>query len=373
MKRLIICADGTWDTPDKIDTSQAMAPNEQKILYKHPIREPSNVVKIARAILPTAKDKTPQVVFYDTGVGTGMGLYEKFIGGGFGLGLSHNVLDCYRFLVDNYDEGDEIFLFGFSRGAFTVRSLAGMLHRCGLLAKNDAYYIPEAYEHYLLKDGDPALPAFREGKKFRKRNQPTREVKIKFIGVWDTVGALGLPFHGPLARRVNQKYSFHDVRLSKNVEFAYQALAIDEWRAPFEASLWDPAEAPPAHQTIEQKWFVGAHTNVGGSVKANHFPDEKGKIHSYRLDSYAFRWMVEKATAESVGLECDEQYVKHFNGRTDCTIRNTWTSIYKAWPKYLRPIGKTQFGNESIHESVMERMEADPSYRPANLIAFLNK
>ena len=165
MKRLIICADGTWDTPDIIDTDKKSASQErlqspspdqeQKILYTKPIREPTNVVKMARAIVPTAKDNTPQVVFYDTGVGTGMGFYEKFIGGGFGVGLSNNILDCYRFLVDNYDEGDDIFLFGFSRGAFTVRSLAGMLHRCGLLTKDDAYYIPEAYEHYLLEDGDP--------------------------------------------------------------------------------------------------------------------------------------------------------------------------------------------------------------------------
>ena len=373
MKRLIICADGTWDTPDLIDTSDASAAQEQKILSKHPVREPSNVVKMARAIKPTAEDKTQQVVYYDQGVGTGMGFYDKFIGGGFGVGLSYNILDCYRFLVDNYDDGDELFLFGFSRGAFTVRSLAGMLHHCGLLTKDDAYYIPEAYEHYLLEDNDPAILAFREGTKFRKRNHPTRDINIKFIGVWDTVGALGLPFHGPLARRVNQKYSFHDVTLGENVEFAYQALAIDEWRAPFEASVWNPVQPPPPHQTIEQKWFIGSHCNVGGTVKANRLRGADGKFHSYRLESYAFRWMVEKATAKAVGLEFDQQYVAHFNGRPECSIRPTWTGIYKLWPKYLRPIGATQFGNESIHESVMERMAADPAYRPANLMSFLNK
>lgn len=385
MKRLIICADGTWDTPDIIDTdkksaeqerSQSSAPSpEQEILYNKPIREPTNVVKMARAIKPTAKDNTPQVVYYDTGVGTGLGFYDKFIGGGFGVGLSNNVLDCYRFLVDNYDEGDDIFLFGFSRGAFTVRSLAGMLHRCGLLTKDDAYYIPEAYEHYLLDDHDPALPIFREGKGFRKRNHPSRLVGIKFIGVWDTVGALGLPFHGPLARRVNQRYAFHNVQLSSRVEFAYQALAIDEWRYPFQATLWDPSEPPPEYQIIEQRWFAGCHSNVGGSLNADRIPDALGKYRSYRLENYAFRWMVKKATAKLVGLECNWDYLLHFNARPECSMRDSLTGFYKLWGKYLRPIGKTKYGNETIDESVMERMElnTNPKYQPPNLMEFLNK
>ena len=379
MKRLIICADGTWDTPDIIDTDKQSASQErlgdpsQKVLYNRPIREPTNVVKIARAIMPTAKDKTPQVVYYDTGVGTGLGFYDKFIGGGFGVGLSNNILNCYRFLVDNYDEGDEIFLFGFSRGAFTVRSLAGMLHRCELLTKRDAYYIPEAYEHYLLEDGDPSLPIFRAGIGFHKRNDPTRPVRIKFIGVWDTVGALGLPFQDPLSRLLNQKYAFHNVQLSDRVDFAYQALAIDEWRYPFAATLWDPKEPIPEYQTIEQRWFAGCHSNVGGGLNADRLKDQTGTYRSYRLENYAFRWMVEKATANSVGLECNSDYVRHFNARPDCTIRNPLTGFYKIWGKHLRPIGMTKYGNETIDESVQKRMDANPKYLPSNLMAFLKK
>jgi hypothetical protein len=375
MKRLIICADGTWDTPDIIDKDKKSAERERtrssnpegKTLYTKPVREPTNVVKMARAIKPTAKDKTQQVVYYDTGVGTGLGLYDKLFGGGFGVGLSNNILQCYRFLVHNYEKGDEIFLFGFSRGAFTVRSLAGMLHRCGLLTKDDAYYIPEAYEHYLLEDNDPAFPVFRKGKGFRNRNHPTRQVKIKFIGVWDTVGALGLPFHGPLSRAVNQKYAFHNVQLSPSVEFAYQALAIDEWRKPFEATLWDPAAAPPKGQTIEQRWFAGCHSNVGGGLNADYFPDKKGKKRAYRLENYAFQWMVKKAAAKPVGLECDMGYVKYFDARPDCSTRNSLTGFYKLWGKHLRPIGKTKYGNETVDESVMERMKEDSNYKPDNL------
>lgn len=384
MKRLIICADGTWDTPDYIDKDKKSEQQErlqvpsgkpeEKILYNKPIREPTNVVKMARAIKPTAEDGTVQVVYYDTGVGTGLGLYDKFIGGGFGVGLSYNILDCYRFLADNYDDGDDIFLFGFSRGAFTVRSLTGMLHRCGLLTKDDAYYIPEAYEHYLLDDGDPALPIFRNGIGYHKRNKPSRIVPIKFIGVWDTVGALGLPFQGPLSRSINQKYAFHNVQLSDRVQFAYQALAIDEWREPFQATLWDPKTPPSNDQVIEQRWFAGCHSNVGGSLNADRLKDEAtGMYRSYRLENYAFRWMVKKATAASVGLDCSWDYVKFFNARPDCSMRNSLTGFYKLWGKYLRPIGETQYGNETIDESVLERMKFNSAYQPPNLMKFLNR
>ena len=382
MKRLIVCADGTWDTPDHIDTDKESARQEhlgavagdQKILYSKPIREPSNVVKMARAIRPSAKDGTAQVVFYDAGVGTGSGLYDKFIGGGTGAGLSKNVLDGYRFLVNNYDEGDEIFLFGFSRGAFTVRSLAGMLGRCGLLAKSDAYYIPEAYEHYLLDDSLPenrAMLAKFRSKDFRKRNHATREAAIKFIGVWDTVGALGLPLSGPIARRFNRKYEFHDVQLSDKVAFAYQALAIDEWRTPFQATLWDPHGPPKAGQVIEQRWFAGAHSNVGGGLNADRLPDSKGKLRSYRLENFAFRWMAAKASAADVGLELDQRYLRFFNALPTCSIRNTLTGFYKLFGKHLRPIGKTRYGNETIDDSVMQRVKVDASYRPANLLEHL--
>jgi uncharacterized protein (DUF2235 family) len=426
MKRIIICADGTWDTPDQIDTDKQSAAREKhesageapardtaKPLFKGAIREPSNVVKMARAIKPVASNPagTQQVVFYNRGVGTGLGLLDKFIGGGFGLGLSRNVLDGYQFLVNNYEEGDEIFLFGFSRGAFTVRSLAGMIQRCGLLAKMDAYYIPEAYEHYTLPVYSDTeieemvervprwLPAgmrrkrqerlraqyketsrvnlqnielFRQGKGFRRRLLPTRPVTIKFIGAWDTVGALGVPLHGPLARWINRKDTFHNVQLGDRVEHARHALAIDEWREPFEATLWRPAGPLPAGHSLRQVWFAGAHSNVGGGLHADRLEDpaRPGKLRSYRLENYAFRWMVEQAA--EVGLECDfEHYVRFYEARPECTIRNTLTGIYLLWGKHLRPIGETEFGNEDIHPSVRERMQL--GYLPDNLKKYLER
>ncbi len=378
MKRIIICADGTWDTPDYIDTDKesarlerqrsSSAAQEQQIIYKKPIREPTNVVKMARAIKPTADDGTQQVVYYDPGVGTGLGLYDKYIGGGFGAGLSNNILDCYRFLVNNYENGDAIFLFGFSRGAFTVRSLGGMLYRCGLLTKDDAYYIPEAYEHYLLSSDDPSLKIFQKGRGFHNRNHPSRQVQIKFIGVWDTVGALGLPFHNKIAERFNQRYAFHDVQLSPFVENAYQALAIDEWRHPFNATLWNPKAPLPAGQKMEQRWFAGCHSNVGGGLNADRIPDKKtGRLRSYRLENYAFHWMVEKAASPDIGLEFDQKYLTYFKARPECSVRDTLTGFYKLWGPNLRPIGITKYGNETVDESVLERIRVDAAYRPKNL------
>jgi hypothetical protein len=200
-------------------------------------------------------------------------------------------------------------------------------------------------------------------------------VRIKFIGVWDTVGALGLPFHGPISRAVNQKFAFHDVQLSPIIDFAYQALAIDEWREPFQATLWDPQTPLSQRQTIEQRWFAGCHSNVGGSLNADHFPDAYGKPQPYRQENYAFKWMVEKAIAPAVGLECDSDYVSHFNALPQCTLRNTLTGIYKLWGKYLRPIGMTEYGNETIDDSVWDRMALPtlPKYEPANLMAHLKK
>ena len=123
-KRIVISSDGTWNRPDQ--------------------KNPTNVIKMARAILPTAPDGKCQVVFYDQGVGTGKRL-DRWLGGAFGQGLEKNVEDAYRFLMHNYDEGDEIYLFGFSRGAFTARSTVGMIRNSGLLHKTHADRFSKAY------------------------------------------------------------------------------------------------------------------------------------------------------------------------------------------------------------------------------------
>lgn len=134
-KRIIICADGTWNTPDEEDDGVAT---------------PTNVGKMSHAILPQAPDKKLQIVFYDEGIGTDKG--QRFLGGALGLGLSKNVIDAYRFLVNNYQDGDDLYFFGFSRGAYTVRSLAGLIRNCGILHKLHAELISRAYQIYRSQD-----------------------------------------------------------------------------------------------------------------------------------------------------------------------------------------------------------------------------
>ncbi|HEX6041474.1 DUF2235 domain-containing protein, partial [Longimicrobium sp.] len=198
MRRLIVCADGTWQSDDKSGG--------------HSI---TNVVKIRDAIAPRDRNGVEQIVFYDRGVGVG-NWWSRVFGGAFGEGLSQNVRDCYAFLARTYQPGDELFFFGFSRGAFTVRSLAGLVRKCGILPVDDARQIKEAYEFY-RKRGEKYHPAGPLATEFRRTHQ-SRETNIKCVGVWDTVGSLGVPTGGPIGMFTRNRYGFHDVRLSSAVE-----------------------------------------------------------------------------------------------------------------------------------------------------------
>jgi len=352
-KRIIICADGTWNAPDQTD--------------KRGVRKPSNVVKMARAVLPIASDGTSQVVFYDQGVGTDDSLTSKIIGGAFGKGLTKNILDCYRFIVHNYNPGDEIFLFGFSRGAFTMRSLAGLMGKCGLLTKSDAYYIPDAYAFYRMKNSDSGkqekIRLFKSGEHSKYRDAPSRKVDIQFLGVWDTVGALGIP--KIFSQKTRKKFTFHDVQLGPNIKYAFHALAIDEKRKPFRPTLWEIQNHPG--QTVEQVWFAGVHTNIGGGY------DNDG------LANCAFQWMLEKAGLS--GLEVDKKFTKKYRSFHKDEIHDSMTFIYKLFGKFHRPIGKQLNGNEQVHETAIKRLqtknppkpEYGGPYKPQNLIDFLNE
>jgi len=326
MRRLIICADGTWNSPDQE-------------LDDYDIRKPSNVVKLSRAIQPVANDGTSQVVFYDTGVGT-HNFLDKFVGGTTGVGLSDNIIQGYRFLVNNYEPGDEIYLFGFSRGAFTVRSLGGLISKIGLLPKIQEYWFPEGFELYRSKAKAKAL------KKYRALNQ-SRSVSIRMIGVFDTVGALGVPV-GFLSSLGKSKYEFHDVRLPPVVEHGYHALAIDEQRKDFEPSMWSHKKA---NQVVEQVWFPGVHTNIGGGYKDNG------------IANHTLKWMLEKATA--LGLETDSKYLKHYKPDHLGVLYQSRKGMYRLKRKLIRPIGQAL--NDTIHPCVRDRMREDKDYKPANV------
>ncbi|HEY7491116.1 MAG TPA: DUF2235 domain-containing protein [Candidatus Tectomicrobia bacterium] len=338
-KRLIVCCDGTWNTPDQTDREAVT---------------PTNVVKMARAIAAQAPDGTPQIVFYHEGVGTGWGV-ERLTGGAFGAGLSKLIQDAYGFLVHNYQEGDELYFFGFSRGAYAVRSAVGLIRNCGILHKLHADRLLEAYTLYRRDDVD-AEPDGREAVAFMRNF--ARPVRIKFIGVWDTVGALGVPGN-ILQHLVGDRWEFHDVKLSKIVENAYHALAIDERRGPFKPALWEQP-VPVPNQNLEQVWFAGAHCNVGGGYA------------DCGLSDIAFLWMKEKAAA--CGLAFEQAYLERFIHPNPLgALRDSKNGAFKFTGEYVRPIGGGKNTRESVHPTVLEcqKMARNPAYEPENLLAYL--
>ena len=342
-KRIVICSDGTWNQADQ--------------------RNPSNVIKAARAIAPTGSDGKIQIVFYDQGVGTEGGIWNWLLGGVIGKGLDKNVEDGYRFLIHNYVEGDDIFLLGFSRGAFTVRSLAGLIRNSGLLHKLHADKIPDAIALYRGRDDHPNSDLAT-----RFRGSYSREIRIKFIGVWDTVGAMGIP--GALgipkagwpgaqllfgnARR--NRYQFHDTELSGSVENGYHALAIDEKRMAFQPTLWD--NKPKEGQVVEQVWFPGVHSDVGGGYSDTGLSDA------------AFIWMTEKA--ELCGLAFDKEFLNEFIKPNPLgPLHNSMSWIYELFGPSNRILGQSLGKTESVHQGVVHRWEHDPSsYRPDNLAVY---
>lgn len=339
MKRIILCADGTWNEPEKIDEKTGRP-------------QPTNVLKVARAVLPRSSAGVEQVVYYHEGVGTEGGL-DTITGGAFGSGMSQNVRSLYRFLVYNFEPGDELYLFGFSRGAFTVRTLAGFMNKVGLLHKDDEYYTREIYELY--QSSTPTnTPEWQHAFRHIKDKRPCPP--ILFIGVWDTVGALGAP--GALGQIFNRnKYKFHDIGLNQWIQNAYHALSIDERRKPFAPSLW--TRPPGWSGTLEQVWFAGVHSNVGGSYSPDGLANE------------ALHWMVEKA--ENLGLEFDRSFLQHYRPCFNSVLNDSMTMMYRVMGPYSRPIGQQHADGEAIHQSALDRMHLpDCQYNPQNLRKYLD-
>jgi len=336
-KRIVVCCDGTWNTPDQQDNGKP---------------SPTNVVKTVRTVAEVDSRGSPQLVYYDEGVGTAW--RDRLTGGAFGYGLSENIRQAYRYLVDHYEPADEVFLFGFSRGAYTARSTAGFIRKCGLLTRENAFRIDEAYDFYRRRDV-ASHPTGAEAQKFRLKY--SREIRIKFIGVWDTVGALGIPFG--ILRIFNRVLEFHDVKLSSYVENAFQALAIDEKRKFFVPAIWEQ-QAHAVDQVLEQAWFAGVHSNVGGGYADSGLSD------------IAFLWIKNKA--ERCGLAFNEDYVAaNIHPDVRGVLRESKTGFYRLIPDDLRPIGEVTTGAEAVHRSAVERMELRmrPAYRPSSLVNYL--
>ena len=343
MKRIAIFCDGTWNTPDKAENGK----NCQ-----------TNVVKMANALSQASKDGKTQLLYYDTGIGSEGTMTSRVFDGATGYGISAKILQAYRFIINNYDRGDELFLFGFSRGAFTVRSLAGLIRNSGIVKAENLNLIPKAYAIYHSRRAE-YQPREIEATLFRKTYAIEETTRIKFIGVWDTVGALGNPlFIKSILSKQNQ---FHDTDLSSRVDNAFHALAIDEKRKNFEATLWHQ-QAHSTGQVLEQVWFPGVHTDIGGGNPET----ESG------LSDIALQWMLEKAL--SCNLAFDPIAAIHPDPMAK--MHESYQGFYKLQPKHFRPIGfvdpKKGKTNESLHPSVMERYNKDETYRPTNLQDYLN-
>lgn len=338
MKRIVICADGTWNIRDQVDRDTGK-------------RRPTNVTKVARAVRPRAQNGTDQVVYYHEGIGTS-GPTDRITGGAFGHGIEDNIRDLYRFIVYNYEPGDELYFFGFSRGAFTVRSLAGFMNKVGLIEKDDDYYVPEIYACYESSKG----PGSSEWAKAFHNVRDTRPCPpIRFIGVWDTVGALGAPgFLGQVFNR--KKYQYHDVGLNPAIQNAVHALAIDERRKPFAPNLW--TRPPEWGGQLTQAWFPGVHSNVGGGYTPDGLANE------------ALHWVVEKA--EQLGLEIDPGYFSHFRPCFNSELKDSMTVKYKLMGPHERKLGAHAADGEVVHQSAIDRRNLpacgyDPNNFKANL------
>jgi uncharacterized protein (DUF2235 family) len=329
-KKIILCADGTWNTPH--------GPRESA--------EDTNVRKIYCLL----SDGPSQLKYYDSGVGTNGTPFEHFFGGALGDGLFQKIQDGYEFLSYVWDPGDELYIFGFSRGAYTARSLAGMIAFFGVPNENlDNQTVNRIFNAYRLTDRAERLAAKAElATEYR-----LTDVRVRMLGVWDTVGALGIPGH--LFSIFDQaKYGFLDTTLNPCIENAYHAVSIDERRSSFMPTLWTSPDGTPRDNDaqLQQVWFPGVHCDVGGSYSEN------------QLSNITMRWMVDNAKA--CGLVFDEDRLKLCLGPMPFDPLGPAHDEWKLIPWGLAQ-HRTVPANAVLSNTVKIRIARSSGYRPQNL------
>lgn len=389
-KRLIVCADGTW----------------QKLQSPYP----TNVVKIAQAIKPSGRDGIPQIVFYCEGVGSGnttaklFAQADRILGGACGIGIDNNIEAAYRFLSLNYEPGDEIYLFGFSRGAYTVRSLAGLIRSSGgLLSLPTIREAPFVYDLYrdrtlTLEEKEAfrklpiphpylpnvekikqcraeALEKFRNPSKFepvaahetvkrlldkyglseRKDDQIRQSANITLLACWDTVGSLGVPKSIPLISNwINKKYEFYDFNLSSIVENALHAVAIDETRKVFDFTSMKREDHD--QQPLKQFWFPGGHGCIGGG---SH--EERG------LSDRALEWMMDQVKELNLGLDFNRTVVEDGIQPDYKGTIGDYPAFYKLFGVIKRKLEASPQVDDSAKQRWHYAFMGQMLYRPTNL------
>lgn len=323
-KRIVYCADGTWQTA----------------------LSNTNVYRLYKALVQSAD----QVAFYDDGVGADAAGLDRIIQGAFGEGLLKKITDAYTKIAHVFSPGDQLYLFGFSRGAYTARSLAGFIANCGLPSgafTDDC--VTQAFAAY-------RSPANRAAILASLGACSLVPATIVMVGAWDTVGSLGIPaIFGGIDE---SEYGFLDTKLHPDVQNAYHCLAIDEARAQFPATLWTPPDPPNPGQTIEQVWFSGCHGDVGGGTAVGG-PVDNGT----RLCDITMGYMLSKAQAH--GLTVDPAIAAQY-GTLPAEysldlIRQSWAP--QDGPQHLRPIAPTS----NVSNSVAIRIQYAQTYLPGNL------
>ncbi|HMO03711.1 MAG TPA: DUF2235 domain-containing protein [Kiritimatiellia bacterium] len=300
------------------------------------VKNDTNIYKLFNMI----EDRTErQVSFYDRGIGTG---FRKVTGNIGGMGISRNIKQCYRFIFEHYEAGDRIFLFGFSRGAATMRSLSGFIHHFGILPKSRPELISKAYDIYRSQDPDRRK---RLAEEFVIRH-PVMWARVHFLGCFDTVAALGLPFEtlsAALDFVPGFRHKFHNFTLSKSVTNAYHALAIDDERLTFHPVLWDPDIQP--YQTMKQVWFCGMHTDVGGGYQEQELSD------------IPLVWMTDMAVQQ--GLHIFHKHKVMIKENADGTMHDSrgtrLTKLYRKKTREWKKDGRPRNERPVLHESVLQR------------------
>jgi uncharacterized protein (DUF2235 family) len=335
MRNVVVCCDGTWNTADQME---------------YGVVSPTNVAKIYNAILSGNPDPDcpDQIKYYHPGVGANQSFFKHLAGGIVGAGLDKIIMSAYQWLCSNYQPDDAIFLFGFSRGAFTARSLGGMISLCGLL---DVHGIDDGslwtrveiafnngYRNHDKGWGD--------GFAFHPLPQGKNKIPIKFIGVWDTVGSLGIPDEMAILNLFDnaKSYRFHDTILGENVEYAAHGVSIDEFRSSFSPTLWTNIEKRP---TVEQRWFPGEHGDVGGGRR------------EHGLSDGALAWMISKA--QVAGLKFKDAAVVQIHPNAQDFAHNPLQGVGKFMRTQPRNIPLLDERNASIiDDSVFKRRDNPP-------------
>jgi hypothetical protein len=346
MKRLILCNDGTWNTP---------------VQEENGIPAPTNVVKLYHAVAARDENGIEQRTYYHPGLGADGGLIDSIVGGAFGEGIDNHLRSAYHWLGTNYVPGDDIFIYGFSRGAFTARSLGGLIGRGlldlrGLSSKEAWSRVYAAYDAYRREDRPPPAKWAKPDWAFF---DSTGGTPIRFLGVWDTVGALGIPDDLEILNLFDDKnkWRFHDTTLGQHVATARHAMAMDEIRASFTVTRWENADS---HRDAREVWFPGVHSDVGGGYSNTELSDG------------ALRWMLEES--KTAGLRFRPGVLDLIRPNSLGALHNSYKGIFEKLRSRPRAMEALISANKILfHSSAWERQTVSPiayaAYRPSRILA----